>query len=64
MTARLCLTIIVEITRHFIISQAHKNLSQLPNFAFSVALAHFHRSKVTNSVATADELVRVSINVP
>ena len=64
MTAKLYLTIIVEITRHFILSQADKNLSQLPNFAFSVALAHFHRSKVTDSVATADELVRVLNNVP
>lgn len=41
--------------------EAHKNLSQLPNFAFSIALAHFHRSKVTNCVATADELIQKAL---
>lgn len=44
---------------------AHKNLSQLPNFAFSIALAHFHRFKSTNSPATADELLQKAlINFP
>lgn len=45
--------------------EAHKNLSQLPNFAFSISLAHFHRSKSTNSFAIADDLLQKAlINFP
>ena len=36
--------------------QAHRNLSQLPNFAFSVALALFHMK----SIDKADHMVSSS----
>ena len=41
--------------------QPHRNLSQLPNFAFSVALAHFHSSKQEGERKRADEMVSDSI---
>ena len=41
--------------------QPHRNLSQLPNFAFSVALAHFHSSKQEGEPKRADEMVSDSI---
>ena len=44
------------------IFQANKNISQLPNMAFSLALAMFHRAK-TNSTDTehADNMVHLII---
>ncbi|KAK2554743.1 Transcription factor 25 [Acropora cervicornis] len=39
--------------------EPHRNLSQLPNFAFSVALAHFHSSKQEGEPKRADEMKRV-----
>ena len=44
-----------------IMLQPHRNLSQLPNFAFSVALAHFHSSKQEGETKRADEMVSDSI---
>lgn len=44
-----------------IMLQPHRNLSQLPNFAFSVALAHFHSSKQEGEPKRADEMVSDSI---
>lgn len=45
--------------------EADKNLSQLPNFAFSIALANFHQSKTANSLAVADDLLQKAlINFP
>ena len=40
----------------FVPFQAHRNLSQLPNFAFSIALAHFHSSEDNNTTKADDML--------
>ena len=42
--------------------QGHRNLSQLPNFAFSVALAYFHFSRKQGSTEKADEMVSFFVN--
>jgi len=43
-----------------VLFQAHRNLSQLPNFAMSVPLAMFHRAMEEKSdVSAADEMVSV-----
>ncbi|XP_068722284.1 ribosome quality control complex subunit TCF25-like isoform X2 [Montipora capricornis] len=39
----------------------HRNLSQLPNFAFSVALAHFHSSKKDGETKKADEMLQEAL---
>nr|XP_006812287.1 PREDICTED: transcription factor 25-like [Saccoglossus kowalevskii] len=42
--------------------QGHKNLSQLPNFAYSIALAHFHQSKDDDSdLETADHYLQTAL---
>ncbi|XP_072013188.1 ribosome quality control complex subunit TCF25-like [Amphiura filiformis] len=37
--------------------EAHRNLSQLPNFAFSIALAYFH-SSVNGNTSKADDMLQ------
>ncbi|KAM7446044.1 Transcription factor25 [Porites harrisoni] len=41
--------------------ESHRNLSQLPNFAFSVALAYFHASKQTTETQKADEMLQTAL---
>lgn len=41
--------------------EPHRNLSQLPNFAFSVALAHFHSSKQEGEPKRADEMLQTAL---
>lgn len=41
--------------------EPHRNLSQLPNFAFSVALAFFHSSKQNGELQKADEMLQTAL---
>ena len=44
----------------FVILQAHRNLSQLPNFAFSVPLAMFHQATADGKdLGQADAMVGI-----
>lgn len=45
---------------YFCFFQSHRNLSQLPNFAFSLPLAMFYQAdKNQEDTSTADELVNM-----
>lgn len=41
--------------------ESHRNLSQLPNFAFSVALACFHSSRQEGETKKADEMLQTAL---
>lgn len=41
--------------------ESHRNLSQLPNFAFSVALAYFQSNRQNGQTKRADELLQMAL---